>query len=661
MLVRGASNYQNQSYRNAMKKIALYLIVGLALAYPLLAQSGPKFTLTGQVISAKDASVLPGASVIIKGTKERTVTDIDGNFSLTVSKGDVLVVLYVGFKDKEYKVKKNDKQIIIALEEDAAALEEVVVMGIAAAKKAKRNRRPGMAQAESMADYSSMPQGYAPGIMVQGAPEPGMQPNYNREGYDPINETGFKSVANAPLSTFAIDVDEAAYANVRRFLNYGQLPPPDAVRIEELLNYFTYNYEAPKTNVPFAVNTELSACPWNEQHQLLHVGLQAKKIKTQDLPPSNLVFLLDVSGSMDAPNKLPLLKQSLGLLISQLRKQDRVAIVVYAGAAGLVLPSTSGANKAAIVQALDKLQAGGSTAGGAGIELAYKVAQEHFMANGNNRVILATDGDFNVGASSNADMQRLIEKQRASGVFLSVLGFGTGNYQDSKAEILANKGNGNYAYIDNLRQGRKVLIEQFGGTLFTVAKDVKFQLEFNPARVKGYRLIGYENRRLNDEDFNNDKKDAGELGAGHSVTALYEIIPAGSSEVLNEVDSLKYQRNQSVVTPDLKAEMLTVKLRYKKPNEEVSTKVSIGVQGKMVSLTNSSNNFRFAAAVAQFGLLLGQSEYKGQSSYQSVLALARKARGDDPHGYRSEFVGLVELARDLAAAQESNKETASRE
>ena len=399
------------------------------------------------------------------------------------------------------------------------------------------------------------------------------------------------------------------------------------------------------------MNTEVSNCPWNPDYRLVHIGLQGKEIPSENLPPSNMVFLIDVSGSMDTPQKLPLVKSGFKLLVNELRPQDRVSIVVYAGAAGVVLPPTSGANKPSIMAALERLQAGGSTAGGAGIERAYELAEEHFIEEGNNRVILATDGDFNIGMSSNAAMERLIEKKRETGVFLTVLGFGMGNYKDSKMEILADKGNGNYAYIDNILEAQKVFVNEFGGTLFTIAKDVKLQLEFNPAKVKGYRLIGYENRMLKSEDFNNDKKDAGELGSGHTVTALYEIIPAEAedSPYLGEVDSLKYQQNPKI---DPKAyhsdELLTLKLRYKKPDGHKSKLIEKAVFDKQLALEESSDNFRFSAAVAAFGMLLRDSEFRGNASLSDVLAMAKGAKGKDEEGYRAEFIQLVKSTQLVA-------------
>jgi Ca-activated chloride channel homolog len=473
------------------------------------------------------------------------------------------------------------------------------------------------------------------------------RPDYNTEAYDRIQENIFLDPKKNPLSTFSIDVDAASYSNVRRFLISGQAPPKDAVRLEEMVNYFHYDYPQPKGPVPVSISSEVSACPWNPDNRLLHIGLQGKAIATDKLPASNLVFLIDVSGSMGSPDKLPLVKSGFRLLVAQLRPQDQVAIVVYAGAAGLVLPSTPGNEKGRILQAIEQLEAGGSTAGGAGIQLAYLTAQQHFKKAGNNRVILASDGDFNVGVSSDAEMERLIEEKRRGGVFLTVLGFGRGNLKDSKMEKLADKGNGNYAYIDNILEAKKVFVNEFGGTLFTIAKDVKLQLEFNPAYVQAYRLIGYENRALRNEDFNNDKKDAGDLGSGHTVTALYEIIPARvkGSRFAGPVDELKYQTNQLHPKAAGSKEVLTLKLRYKDPADSTSKLLQQVVTDRFTDLNHTSENFRFAAAVAAFGLLLRDSEFKGQASHAGVLALAEKARGQDLEGYRAEFINLVKSAQ----------------
>ena len=469
--------------------------------------------------------------------------------------------------------------------------------------------------------------------------------DYNREGYSPINENGFRNSTVNPLSTFSVDVDAASYSNVRRFIMDGKKPPVDAVRVEELINYFDYEYPDPTDEVPFSISTEIGDCPWNEKNKLVHIGLQAQRLNTKDLPANNLVFLIDVSGSMASENKLPLLVKSFKLLVNELRPQDKVAIVVYAGAAGIVLESTAGTDKTKILESLQALNAGGSTAGGQGIILAYKVATENFIQGGNNRVILATDGDFNIGVSSDGEMQRLIEEKRESGVFLTCLGFGMGNYQDSKLEILADKGNGNYAYIDNLLEAKKVLVTEIGGTLLTLAKDVKIQVEFNSMVIESYRLVGYENRLLNEEDFNDDKKDAGEMGAGHSVTALYEVVLKGQGNAPT-VDPMRYSTNEPNESA-LINEMLTVKFRYKKPDGDVSMLIEKNLENKISAWNDLSNDFKFSAAVSEFGMLLRNSDFKGTSSFDSILSLAKDSKGDDKNGYRAEFIRIVELAKAL--------------
>jgi Ca-activated chloride channel family protein len=481
---------------------------------------------------------------------------------------------------------------------------------------------------------------------------PGRDDDFNTEEYGRIVENRFLDPTREPLSTFGVDVDRASYAMVRRFLESGQLPPRDAVRIEELINYFDYAYPAPRSGAPFSITTEIASCPWNERHRLLRIGLQAEKIDTEDLPPSNLVFLLDVSGSMNSPDKLPLLKSSLSMLVDNLRSDDSVAIVVYAGSAGLVLPPTPGTQKGRILDALDRLEAGGSTAGGAGIVLAYETARDNFLRGGNNRVILATDGDFNVGVSSDGELQRLIENERASGIFLSVLGFGTGNVKDSKMELLADKGNGNYAYIDGLGEARKVLVSEMGGTLVTVAKDVKLQVEFNPAEVAAYRLIGYENRMLAAEDFNDDKKDAGEIGAGHSVTALYEIVPPGVPVPSGPVDALKYQTPHATAKRGGSHETATVKIRYKKPDGDRSMLLSETVTDSGATIETATADMRFAAAVAELGLLLRDSEFKGDASFDEIERLASRAAGRDAEGHRADFVRLATTASRIAGTKE---------
>ena len=467
----------------------------------------------------------------------------------------------------------------------------------------------------------------------------------NNEDYNSFVENTFESPKAAPLSTFSIDVDNASYTNVRRFINNGQSVPKDAVRVEEMVNFFKYQYPQPTGQHPFSINTEYSDCPWNKTNKLVRIGLQGKDIPTDNLPKSNLVFLIDVSGSMGDVNKLPLLKESMKVLVNQLRDEDKIAMVVYAGAAGLVLPPTSGHDKKTIIDALEKLESGGSTAGGAGIELAYKTAQENFIKDGNNRVILATDGDFNVGASSDKDMQTLIEEKRKSGVFLTCLGYGMGNYKDSKLETLADKGNGNYAYIDNIQEANRFLGKEFKGSMFAIAKDVKIQIEFNPAHVKAYRLIGYENRKLRAEDFKNDAIDAGELGSGHTVTALYEIIPTeAKSDFFTEVDELKYAKVEPAKT-QFQEELATIKFRYKKPDGAKSIEMVEVIANKVSALNQTSAGFKFSTAVAWFGLKLRDSQLVTDKSSAAIAQLAREGLAYDQDGYKAEFIRLVEAVQ----------------
>ena len=475
----------------------------------------------------------------------------------------------------------------------------------------------------------------------------------NTEEYDRIIENEFLRPTEKALSTFSIDVDVASYSMMRRKVEEGQHPPQGSVRLEEMINYFTYNYANPTDGKPFSVATEVGECAWNTNHRIMQIGIQGLRIDKSVLPPANLVFLIDVSGSMSSYDKLPLVKQSLQMLTNELRPQDRIAMVVYAGSSGLVLPSTPCSNKQKILDALDRLEAGGSTAGAAGINQAYEVAKANFIANGNNRVILCTDGDFNVGVSSDAELTTLIEKKREEGVFLSVLGFGMGNYKDSKMEKLADKGNGNYAYIDNLAEAKKNLVTQMGGTLLTIAKDVKIQVEFNPAKVKAYRLIGYENRALADKDFNDDKKDAGEIGAGTSVTALYEIITDENDPAFKDMpktDKLKYQKTEPATTTTGGDEMATIKIRYKEPKENTSQLLEYAVKNENVSLPQTSENYRFASAVAAFGMLLRDSKFSGNYTYDKVRELAISAKGTDTEGYRAEFIKLVTAAKKLPKA-----------
>jgi len=589
------------------------------------------------------------ATVMVKGTSTGASADVKGFYRITAPSGSAKLV----FSSPDHITTEVDisgrSMVNVVLKKSTNATKEVLVRGQSGRK---------MQDARSYVGSAPITGAYRPVYEEKyyGHGDEGLV-EFDREGYDKITENRFLKVADNPLSTFSIDVDAASYSNIRRFLNNSQLPPAGAVRIEEMVNYFKYEYPQPVKDEPFSINTEISDAPWNKDHKLVLIGLQGKKIPTQNLPPSNLVFLIDVSGSMQSAEKLPLVKSSMKMLVDQLRQEDMISIVVYAGAAGLVLPPTSGSDKKRIKDAIDQLEAGGSTAGGAGIKLAYRVAGDNFMKNGNNRVILCTDGDFNVGESSDDAMERLIEQERKGGVFLTVLGYGMGNYQDAKMQKLADKGNGNHAYIDGVAEAKKVLVNEFGGTLFTIAKDVKLQVEFNPAKVQGYRLIGYENRMLAKEDFNDDKKDAGELGSGHTVTALYEVIPVGvKSSFLQKVDSLKYQSN---ITPLSRSshsdEIMTVKFRYKAPGGEVSKLIEHPVKDNQVLIRHTSQNFRFAAAVAQFGMLLRESEFKSAASFENVISLAREAKGSDEDGYRSEFIRLVESAQLLAKGKPERK------
>lgn len=576
-------------------------------------------TIKGIVYSKSDQLPIPGVSVRVMNTKIVTSTDFKGKFTIEINdKTAILEFSFLGFKSQQIIVNDN-KFLKVYLEENISKLDEIIVLGHGGMQPSQITSKRGLSH-------------------IYGIPPS----NSNTESYANLEENGFKSVTLNPLSTFSVDVDGASYSNIRRYINGGSLPPIDAVRVEEMINYFDYNYKIPKKK-PFSINTELSYAPWNENHLLLHVGLKGKTIDMKDVPYSNIVFLLDVSGSMNSPNKLPLVKSSLKLLLEKLRPEDRVAIVVYAGNSGLVLPSTSCSEKEEILKALDNLKAGGSTAGGAGLKLAYKVAQQNFITDGNNRIVLATDGDFNVGQSSNGDMLRLIENHRDKGIGISVLGFGMGNYKDDKMEIIANKGNGNYAYIDNLLEAKKVLVNEFGGTFFTIAQDVKFQLEFNPAEVEKYRLIGYENRLLNEEDFKDDTKDAGEIGAGHTVTALYEIIPKAPAKKLDQ--NLKYQDVTLNDYAKKSKDLIALKLRYKQPGASKSKLIEQEVKAIPSVLNSTSSNFRFSAAVAGFGMLLRNSEYKGNITWDKVTLLAKLARGEDELGYRGEFVRLVNSAK----------------
>jgi Ca-activated chloride channel family protein len=617
-------------------------LVSLALTLKLLAppnQHQPSVVITGRVTQAGTTTGLQAANVRIIAARVSVGTDAGGAYQIVLpdsfrGKEVSLQVRAIGFKPESRSVRLSSDTTTadFALTVDINRLHEVVVTGAGAVTEAKR------------LGFTVSP---GPSVIMppptQNLPGRYRRPN-NTEAYDRIVDNPFLGARDNPLSTFSIDVDRASYSNVRRFVTMGQRPPQDAVRIEELVNYFTYDYPDPNDRHPFSVTTEVARAPWHDGHLLVRVGLQARRLSPASLPPSNLVFLIDVSGSMHGPAKLPLVQESLSLLVRNLREQDRVAIVVYAGAAGLVLPPTSGESKDLILAAIARLQAGGSTAGGAGIRLAYQVARENYRPNANNRVILATDGDFNVGASSDAEMERLIEEKRKEGTFLSVLGFGMGNYKDSKMEKLADKGNGNYAYIDNIVEARKVLVDEMAGTLLTLAKDVKLQVEFNPERVASYRLIGYENRMLRKEDFDDDTKDAGEIGAGHSVTALYEVVPKGVAGQTPAAEPLRYQ---TAASPSSRAsrrgELMYLKLRYKLPDANTSRWLDHVVPASRVS--DGSTDLRFAASVAAFGMILRDSEHRGRATLDDVISLASGALGEDAGGYRADFVKLVEMVR----------------
>ncbi len=621
-----------------MRQIALFI------SFIFLYTVGFSATIKGTV-KTKDNQVVDKAKITLlqtgkiiqttysTSTGEFSFTNINaGHYNIYAEKADFerslpqsIIATESSIHDIHFVLKKKSTPII---------LEELSVVSDDCEDEFAMNMNVGNAQQNRKMEAVSY---YAP--MNSEAP----YAEHNTEDYDFIEENRFHAVTDEPLSTFSIDVDKASYANVRRFINQNQKPPKDAVRIEELINYFSYDYPTPTDGHPFASHLEYGDCPWNKDHKLLMIGLKGENMNNEEVPASNIVFLLDVSGSMNSYNKLPLLKSSFEILIDKLRPQDRIAIVVYAGNAGCVLESTPGNEKVKIKTALNNLNAGGSTAGGAGIKLAYKIAKENLIPDGNNRVILATDGDFNVGASSDAELIRLIESKRDDGIFLTILGFGMGNYKDNKMEQLSNKGNGNYAYIDNILEAKKIFSDELWGTLYTIAKDVKIQIEFNPNAVESYRLIGYENRLLNNEDFNDDKKDAGEIGAGHTVTALYEIIPAGKNETTGRVDDLIYQSREVKHSNDL----MTLKLRYKAPDENSSRLLTKSVKAKSIQSSDLSDNFKLAASAAMFGMLLRDSEFKGSANWDNILTLAKSAKGEDKFSYRNEFIQLIEKAKYL--------------
>jgi Ca-activated chloride channel family protein len=626
--------------------LAVAALLALVPVLALVAQS--RGTITGVVTDAAGGT-MPGVTVELTGVEtRRTTTDARGRFAFAgVAPGAYsLKFTLAGFNAvvQQATVRAGDTSRVNATM-TVASLQETVTVNAESGALSRRDAK--MAAPAAAPAPMTAAQGTPSYRGASGLPLPGRYTGpFNTEAYDHLDENPFRRVAVDPLSTFSIDVDTASYANMRRFLSDGALPPPGAVRIEELINYFRYDYPQPSGDAPFSVTTELADCPWNPRHKLALIGLQGRALPAEAAPPRNLVFLIDVSGSMMSADKLPLVQHGLRMLVETLTARDRVAIVVYAGSSGLVLPSTAGDRKERLRQAIAELQAGGSTNGADGIRLAYRVAREQWVRGGVNRVILATDGDFNVGVTSQDELVRLIEEQRASGIFLSVLGVGTGNLKDSTMEKLADKGNGNYSYLDSLHEARKVLVHEAGGTLVTIAKDVKLQLEFNPRTVEGYRLIGYENRMLRHEDFNDDTKDAGEIGAGHSVTALYEIVPAGVKLDGGSVDPLKYQEPPSRSRDGASDELLTVKLRYKAPDADDSRLISAVIRNRTQEL---SANLGFSSAVAEVGMLLRGSKLAPQASYASALARARRHRQDDPDGYRAEFIRLAELAASFAA------------
>lgn len=610
--------------------ITLAVLVGNLTA--LAAQTG---TLEGRVLNANSGKPVSGFKVAIQKLQTETTTDSLGYYRLESLPPDTYRVRFVKSSYGTHTV----NQVVVKAG-------QATTRNVSLTRKNPPDIRSQEGNPSIQMKASRLKAGQRRNRSSRTI-SPTPRADFNREAYDRIEANPFRRVTGEPLSTFSIDADRAAYANTRRFLNNGELPPKDAVRIEELINYFDYEYPEPSGAHPFSVYTEAAECAWNKDHQLLHIGLQGKSIPQSAIPPSNLVFLIDVSGSMNSPRKLPLLKGSLRMLTKQLRAQDRITVVVYAGSSGVALPATPGDQKETIDQAISELEAGGGTAGSEGIRLAYRKAEAHFIEGGNNRVILATDGDFNIGVTSDGALTRLIEEKRQTGVFLSVLGFGTGNYQSSKMEKLSNKGNGNYSYIDSRLEAKKTLVEEFGGTLNTIAKDVKLQLEFNPAEVKAYRLIGYVNRQLENADFRNDTVDAGELGAGHSVTALYELVPQGASfeQSASNTPELKYQEKRITKEAYQADELASLRLRYKPPEGAKSQLIEASIATEHSA--NPSASFQWSAAVAMFGMHLRQSPFSGSTDYALIRTMAGEAMGNHSEGYRKGFMKMVDQAERL--------------
>ena len=657
-----------------MKSLGIIFIIGIILSFTFVGKvtNNNNRIITGNVVDSQTKEPLHNVKITAKGLNYHLLTDTTGYFELEVPDSCTALLLYhKAFKLKEIPLPDNNGELMMERnlysyddfinpsfisQYGTYALRWTVTNGVACQSTDNVtiyfNEKPTVNAGNNSAicDTKTINLSATPSVGIgTWTTTSGQNNNFthslpveaNTESYDPIVENEFKDALQNPLSTFAADVDNASYSNVRRFLRQNELPDMGAVRIEEMINYFNYNYPAPQKNKPFSITTEMGDCPWNKTHYLLHVGIKGKEIEMENLAASNIVFLLDVSGSMSEDNKLGLVKKSLNILTQQLRADDNVSIVVYAGAAGQVLAPTKGDKKSEIIAALENLEAGGSTAGGQGIELAYKVAKENFIAGGNNRVVLCTDGDFNVGVSSDAELVNLIEEKRKENIFLTVLGYGMGNYKDSKLEKLSNAGNGNYAYIDNINEANRVLGKEFFGTIYVIAKDVKFQLEFNPAKVKAYRLIGYENRLLAAEDFNNDVIDAGEIGSGHTVTALYEIVPAQSTEKVRKVDELEYQKTTLSKSDNL----FTLKLRYKEPTGNKSKLIEQRLKHTDLKHTQLSENFMLSASIAQFAMLLGNSNHKGNTTYSNLYKQAKILNIPNCTEDIAELSQMIETAR----------------
>ena len=624
-----------------MKKHIVRILTALSLVSMLPVVSRPDIPLLTVSGIVTDENDRPLQNVSVRTPSFGTVTDRKGFYSLSgIRRGTLLTFARTGYETRRIEAESSMPDVRMEpLEKECAAEQATIVC--AEPERFNTKRMAVKTEAHTVVCDCAGP------VTSGGIRRPGhfVSDYPDTETYGTIVENRFRPASTDPLSTFSIDVDGASYSNMRRMINSGILPPADAIRTEELVNYFSYRYDAPGNDESVSLRVEAGACPWNKAHRLVRIGLKAKEIDTEKLPASNFVFLIDVSGSMSGPGRLGMVVSSMKLLVDNLRAEDRVAIVTYSNTARTALPSTPGDRKQAIKEALDGLEAGGATAGGAGLKTAYAIARENFIHEGNNRIILCSDGDFNVGPSDPQELERLIARERRSGVFLTVLGYGMGNYKDRTMQTLAEKGNGNHAYIDNLQEANRILVGEFGSTMHTVAKDVKLQIEFNPAQVKSYRLIGYESRLLNDEDFNDDTRDAGELGAGHCVTAFYEVIPVGvQGHVPGIVDLLKYRVPTPAMRPAVPAspEMLTVKIRYKAPDSDISRKKELPFTDP--GDDNVSSDFRFASAVVMFGQLLRDSDFKGDATYDDVIATARLGLGDDPQGYRREFIRLAETA-----------------